>query len=210
MLFKTRNRSGGYTDWYYKEVSLTFVEGAAKLVKEYGPLHNVYYLYLFSYFAVMVGMILYTHFKKKVFDRYHAILILCATLGNIVVWLIEQLIRLDFKFLSVSYIVTEIFLLLIYAMIEEQKMIKGIKSEFSIDIEHFAETHPLLQVLTLREKEVVKLIIQDKKRKEIADELSVTEHTVKKHTAHIFAKLEVSNRAELFEKLGMEIRVVEK
>lgn len=202
--------SGGYTDWYYKEVTLTFVGSAAKLVKEYGPLHNVYYFYLFSYFAVMTGMILYARFKKKVFDRYHAILILCATLGNIAVWLIEQLIRLDFEFLSVSYIVTEVFLLLIYAMFEEQKTLEEVKQEVMFDIDNFVDNHPQLQVLTVREKEVVKLIVQDKKRKEIADALSVTEHTIKKHTAHIFAKIEVSNRAELFEKLGMEVRMVEK
>jgi DNA-binding CsgD family transcriptional regulator len=47
-------------------------------------------------------------------------------------------------------------------------------------------------------------MLQDKKRKDIADELSVTGHTIKKHTAHIFAKLEVTNRKELHEKLGIK------
>ena len=38
--------SPGYTDWYYKEVTFTIVEGGAKLQKVYGPLHNLYYAYL--------------------------------------------------------------------------------------------------------------------------------------------------------------------
>ena len=32
----------GHLDWYYKSVSLTFFDGAAKLVKDYGALHPVY------------------------------------------------------------------------------------------------------------------------------------------------------------------------
>lgn len=39
--------SAGYTDWYYTDASIVFYNGAARLVKEYGPLHKVYYIYLF-------------------------------------------------------------------------------------------------------------------------------------------------------------------
>lgn len=44
------------------------------------------------------------------------------------------------------------------------------------------------------------LIMDNKKRKDIAEELGITENTVKKHTSHIFAKLGVSSRKELFAK----------
>ena len=59
--------------------------------------------------------------------------------------------------------------------------------------------------LTVREKEVFLEILKNKKRKAIAEELCVTESTVKKHTSHIFAKLGVSSRVELFEKLNQNI-----
>ena len=42
--------------------------------------------------------------------------------------------------------------------------------------------------------------MQNKKRKDIADELFVTESTIKKHTSSIFKKLNINNRSELFEK----------
>ena len=39
------------------------------------------------------------------------------------------------------------------------------------------------------------------KSEEIADELFVTESTIKKHTSSIFAKFDVTNRFELYAKL---------
>ena len=39
----------GYGTLYYKDVTLIFVNGGAKLVKTYGPLHKVYYIYLALY-----------------------------------------------------------------------------------------------------------------------------------------------------------------
>lgn len=57
--------SPGYLDVYYKSVSIKFIGGAARLVKEYGPLHQVYYIYLFAYFGAMVGGdLLFCHEEK--------------------------------------------------------------------------------------------------------------------------------------------------
>ena len=61
---------------------------------------------------------------------------------------------------------------------------------------------PQLAELTQREMDVLKLLLENKKRKEIAEELFVTENTVKKHTAHIYEKLEIADRSELLLKLG--------
>ena len=53
-------------------------------------------------------------------------------------------------------------------------------------------------------KEVLQLIMEHKKRKDIAEILHVSENTVKKHTSHIYIKLDVTCRKELFEKLKTE------
>lgn len=57
-----------------------------------------------------------------------------------------------------------------------------------------------IEKLSVREMEVLLLIMDNKKRKDIAQELEITENTVKKHTSHIFSKLGISNRKELFAK----------
>ena len=61
-----------------------------------------------------------------------------------------------------------------------------------------------LEKLTAREREVLGFLLENKKRKEIADELFVTENTIKKHTTHIYEKLGVSSRSELLIKLNQK------
>lgn len=202
--------SAGYTDWYYSDVSIVFYDGAARLIKVYGPLHIVYHVYLFVYFASMATIIIVSVLNKKVFQIKHAILLLCAVFGNILIWLIEQGLDLEFEFLSISYIITEIFLLSLYCILQDYGITVGEDAHMSLGMEHGEEIdleilvkhNPQLTELTGRELEVLKLILEDKlKRREMAEELSVTEHTVKKHTAHIFSKLDVSDRKELRDKL---------
>jgi LuxR family maltose regulon positive regulatory protein len=54
----------------------------------------------------------------------------------------------------------------------------------------------LVKALTERELEVMRLLAEGKRNREIADELVVTVETVKKHTTHIFDKLYASNRTQ--------------
>jgi|Deesub1362A_J573_1020465.scaffolds.fasta_scaffold02456_3 DNA-binding NarL/FixJ family response regulator len=52
------------------------------------------------------------------------------------------------------------------------------------------------EILTPREKEILKLLAQGKRNKEIAAELFISEKTVKNHLANIYAKLNVGDRVE--------------
>jgi DNA-binding NarL/FixJ family response regulator len=55
---------------------------------------------------------------------------------------------------------------------------------------------PQLDALTPREREVLDVLAEGLSNKEIAWRLKISEHTVKFHVASIFAKLNVSTRAE--------------
>ena len=203
--------SPGYTGWYYKEVTLIFVDGAAKLKKVYGPLHNIYFVFLFSYFAMMVGLIIRATKKKWLQSPKQAILLLVVVLLNILFWLVEQMISWDFEFLSVSYIISELLLLCLYSMLQDieemQKQIQPViaaaepvkAEQKSLDdiVEHWSATADL----SPREKDVFRELLTDKKRKDIAEALCVSENTVKTHTSRVFSKMEVSTRSELIEKV---------
>jgi LuxR family maltose regulon positive regulatory protein len=54
----------------------------------------------------------------------------------------------------------------------------------------------LIEPLSQRELEVLRLIVQGSTNKEIADELVLTVNTVKRHISNIFGKLHVSNRVQ--------------
>ncbi|KPK04238.1 MAG: hypothetical protein AMJ56_17815 [Anaerolineae bacterium SG8_19] len=54
----------------------------------------------------------------------------------------------------------------------------------------------LLEQLTYREREVLDLLAQDLSNQEIASSLTISPHTVKRHTASIYRKLDVKNRRQ--------------
>jgi DNA-binding NarL/FixJ family response regulator len=70
-------------------------------------------------------------------------------------------------------------------------------------VERFASGAPVtpavhrdLAVLTPREREVLTLVGSGRSNSEIADDLTLSEATVKTHVARIFAKLELRDRAQ--------------
>lgn len=103
--------SPGYSTVYYESVQLAFVNGASVLVKTYGPWHPLYLVYLVGYFSAMVVVIAYATLRKRVDSNVYAIVLATAVFVNIGVWFIEQIVSIDFEFLSVSYIISELFLL---------------------------------------------------------------------------------------------------
>ncbi|PIQ24289.1 hypothetical protein COW36_23835 [bacterium (Candidatus Blackallbacteria) CG17_big_fil_post_rev_8_21_14_2_50_48_46] len=60
----------------------------------------------------------------------------------------------------------------------------------------FSTTSPLKEVLTERELEILTLIAKGYKNKDIADQLFISEGTVKVHVNNILRKMSVSNRSE--------------
>lgn len=56
---------------------------------------------------------------------------------------------------------------------------------------------PDLSILTRREKQIAELIRKGLSNREIAEELYISETTVKKHVSNIFEKLEICSRKDL-------------
>lgn len=113
--------SPGYLDIYYKEVSLITVNGVSMLNKVYGPLHIIYLFYLLIYFSAMITLIIIKTVKKKIDSTVQAAVLLFSVFINIMVWLLEQFVKIDFEILSVSYVVTEVFLLFLCFIIQESE-----------------------------------------------------------------------------------------
>jgi len=216
----------GYLDIYYKSVTLEIAaNGVSSLNKEYGPLHPLYLLYLLSYFIIMISTIVHAIFKKKLESVSHAILLLVAVFVNICVWLLEQLVKIDFEFLSVSYIITELFLISAYLMIQHQEvLISSLEAKLSRAsesrkkepdasspefIEHCNYIKEQLSSLTHSEYAIYSCYLEGKSTKEVMEKMNITENTLKFHNKNIYGKLGVSSRKQLLQ-YAKSIEIVDK
>lgn len=68
-------------------------------------------------------------------------------------------------------------------------------------IERVCEKPEIVNLISKREMEVLQKLLEGKSRKQIAEELFVTEATIRKHSTSIYSKLDVHNRTELIYKL---------
>lgn len=75
--------TGGYLPIYYKEVSLKILNDGTRLIKEYGVLHNLYFVYLAGYMTTMIVTIAYSVVKKKTNSKMQAIFLLVIVIGNL-------------------------------------------------------------------------------------------------------------------------------
>ncbi len=117
--------SPGVLPIYYSTVDVEFADGATKLVREYGPLHALYYVYLIGYMLSMIGITFYAIAKKKIKSRLHTTLLLCTVFSSITIWLIEQFLPRGFEFLSISYILDECLILAIYRSLQKQGLMSS-------------------------------------------------------------------------------------
>ncbi|MEE1061490.1 MAG: LuxR C-terminal-related transcriptional regulator [Ruminococcus sp.] len=134
--------SPGYLDIYYKSVSIDTINGMTVLVKEYGSWHIVYLFYLLSYFSFMIATITYAIIKRKIKTSTQAIILASVVFVNIGVWFLEQIVKIDFEILSVSYIFTELFLLSLHLMLQEQERIKEELESENIKIRNISTAPP--------------------------------------------------------------------
>ncbi len=205
--------TAGLLPWYYKDLSLVFVNGAAKLRKVYGILHPVYLVYLLVYFAAMVACIVQSIRKKMIASQKHAVLLAAIVFGNLAVWLVEKFIPWDFEFLSVSYLFSEIILLGLYWMLQDyvrtdliprptEEASRPAPADTGASMEERIAkvlAHlPADEALAARELEVLELVLARKKRKEIAEALCLSENTIKTYTRTLYGKLGVKSREELY------------
>ena len=208
--------SGDWLGLYYQSVSIETINGMTRLVKEYGPLHIAYPVYLLSYFVTMVAVICFAAKRKKLAAPKYAVFLAAAVLLNIGVWAVEQAIDVDFEFLSVSYIVSEVMLLLIYGMLQDYGIVQpggalvsvqalaqmntrpAVAGELPQDMEDlFCAFSGKVKTLSSAEMRILNYYIDGHEISEIPDLAYISIHTVKKHNRSIYQKLEVASRDEL-------------
>ena len=153
--------------------------------------------------------------KNKGKSQKLAGLMLVVVLGNIGMWIVEKLIALNFEFLSISYLMSELVFFFVYWMFqdyirkadvpvaEERVSVIFVDSEQRAqNVQRIVDSLPKGTVLTARQLDILEGILAGKSRKEIAVDLHLSENTVKMHTTALFKTLKVSSREEIFALIG--------
>ena len=206
--------SPGYLPIYYAEVELLILDGVSTLDKVYGPLHVIYLLYLMGYFAGMAGVIAFAAAKKQLRSPAQAAVILTAVFVNLCVWLAEQLVMLNFEFLSISYIISELFLLGLHLFLLETEKNQPLPpaADTAEEVAAVPDISPIptpdqeeqqklfmagLLLLTQTERAVYNCYVSGKSTKQVLAELNIKENTLKFHNKNLYSKLGVTSRKQL-------------
>ncbi|MEC4724504.1 response regulator transcription factor [Shewanella sp. D64] len=77
------------------------------------------------------------------------------------------------------------------------KMFRKLVERLETSDEYSQNAEDILQILTKRERTIIRLVSSGARNREIADDLCISEHTVKAHISSIFRKTHSRNRVEL-------------
>ena len=215
--------TAGYLDWYYVSASIEQVDGATVLHKEYGPLHPANLIYVILYFVAMLAVILLSLIRRKSASQKHAFGVLVIVLGNIAMWCVGKVSPWDVEFLSVTYLMSTWGFLIEWLTFQDYirksdlpKYTLRQQEQLGVDIATMPMDVKIGRVLLFvktgeqlvpREREILELILDNQKRKEIADRLCLSENTVKTYTRTLYSKLGVSSREQLYSLLLQKQRV---
>ena len=204
----------GHLDWYYTSASIEKVAGATVLKKTYGFLHFTNLIYVVAYYVIMLTSLILSFIRHKGASQKHAIIMLTIVLGNIVMWCVGKVIRWDFELLSVTYVMSAGAFLGVWLMLQDyvhkrdiSKFTAAEQKRLAVGITALSMEEKLTKVLLvvkeaeslgIREREILELILNNKRRKDIANDLHLSENTVKTYTRSLYSKLGVSCREELY------------
>ena len=162
----------------------------------------------------MISICIYSIKKKQTGSQKEAILMLIVVFGNIAMWIVEKCIKWEFELLAISYLMSELILLGLNWMMQdfvhvntiEKRKVNGYSQAnyilMSLPLEEKLErvfnALPKGEILAPREKEILEAILENKRRKDIAEELHLSENTIKTYIRSLYSKLNVSSREELF------------
>ena len=165
----------------------------------------------------MVITIVHATLLDKIDSVVHATILAVAVFVNIGVWLIEQLVRIDFEILSVSYIISGSFLLGLDMLMTEAKQQNPPQPGEELPKEQ-PQTPPAapgvpqqgdeqamelflsgLATLTKKETEIYNRYVAGMTTDVIMEQLCIKENTLKFHSKNLYSKLGVRSRKQLME-----------
>ena len=148
---------------------------------------------------LMIDIIIWTmvaklgYITKKPYTIFYGVMgsnLMAVFLGNIIFMLVNNM--------DTGFLISAIALLI--SFLSAQYMFQKFdKLDMEFNNRNYYVTNIDMSIFTEREKEIVVLMCQNFKNLEIAEQLYISENTLKTHAKNIYAKLNVKNKKELIE-----------
>ena len=103
----------GKYDWYYKSVDVEYINGMSIIKKTYGPLHNLYYLYVGGAVVVATFIIIHVFRTRKNVSYHTMVLLLLSQVVTVGVYAVEKLTHTAYTLVPLSFIITEVLTLIL-------------------------------------------------------------------------------------------------
>ena len=105
--------TAGWMPYFYTNLSMTKVDGATVLVKEYGFMHTMFYVMVGVYFVISIWALVYSLLKKNEISNKTIGLMAIPEGISILAYLVQIFSPLKFSLLPASYVFAQIFFILI-------------------------------------------------------------------------------------------------
>ena len=105
--------TAGYSPVFYKSVDLEIRNGAGVLIKEYGPLHILFYVEIGLFLVIIFGALIYGFVKKPEISRRNLMIAAVMQMFSISVFFIGRMITKEVEWMALIDLVDEIGFLII-------------------------------------------------------------------------------------------------
>lgn len=128
--------SVGHSTLYYKSVTLGTENGMTVLIKEYGPMHAIYMLFLFGSALLTIGVVLYSFFTNKNIPRQVTSYMLLLEVVAMSSYMARRLLDTELDFVPFAYILADVVFLLLIRRIAKYEVTDSIVNSLDEDFSH--------------------------------------------------------------------------
>ncbi|MBQ7507549.1 MAG: response regulator [Lachnospiraceae bacterium] len=116
----------GHSDIFYKNVYLQVSDGYSKLIKEYGPMHNFYYVYMMILVISSLIVLIYSIIKRPEVSLKNLYILTALDVISVLVFFGGRALFTKIEIMPLFYVVAEFFFLLILHRIRLYKISTGV------------------------------------------------------------------------------------
>lgn len=116
----------GDQDNFYAGVSMASENGIPYLIKEYGPMHKLFIVFLFGNMLANMGIVLFSWFAKKNVPHRVILYLLMIEVITIACYVEKRIVRTHLDYMVFAYLFDEVLILLLIRRIGKYEIVENI------------------------------------------------------------------------------------